>query len=253
MSHATRIDLQRFIDSLCVGVNFGEEEAEAILELPGQFAEAKANQELGTSAVSEHALLVVNGLVGRFGHTSGGTRQMTAIHLPGDMINPCAFAETDATRVLQALCQTTLLRIPHWSIHSLISKMPAIAEAFWRNSMAEASILAQWVINVGRRNARERLAHLFCEMAVRMRAIMRNNRTSYPWDLTQMQIADAVSLTPVHVNRVLRTLRDDNLANVARREVEILDWKGLMIEGDFDASYLASGARRVPQPWQIAA
>lgn len=105
--------------------------------------------------------------------------------------------------------------------------------------MVDAAVLSQWVVNVGRRDARTRIAHLLCEMAVRTGDGQVPSR-SYKFPVTQTQLADATGLTAVHVNRTLRTLRERGLVDVRRRQVEIYDWPRLVEVGEFDADYLAA-------------
>jgi hypothetical protein len=104
--------------------------------------------------------------------------------------------------------------------------------------MVDTAILRQWVVNVGRRDAKCRIAHLLCEMATRLHASIGPQRVSFPFAVTQTQLADITGLTVVHVNRVLKALREGGLADVRRHEVVILDWDGLVEAGDFDADYL---------------
>lgn len=104
--------------------------------------------------------------------------------------------------------------------------------------MVDAAILSQWIVNVGRRDAKSRLAHLLCEMATRIHARPAADPFVFPFQVTQAQLADATGLTTVHVNRVIRILREDRVADVRRDEVEVLDWKRLVKVGDFEAGYL---------------
>lgn len=110
--------------------------------------------------------------------------------------------------------------------------------------------MAEWVVNVGRRDARTRTAHLMCEMACRYEAAGQDVGFSFPFPVTQTHLADMLALTPVHVNRILKVLREDVLAQVHGRTVQILDWDGIMEAGEFDSAYLqiarkADGEARV--------
>jgi len=104
--------------------------------------------------------------------------------------------------------------------------------------MLDAARLTQWVINVGRRDARQRLAHLLCEMAFRTGG-ERGPLLTYSLPITQEQLADALALTSVHVNRVLKGIRTDGLATLKTGQVEIYDWTRLARIGEFDPSYLS--------------
>jgi CRP-like cAMP-binding protein len=216
------------------------DEQHAILNLPGHAAQMQANRDfVRLGEKSDHACLIVAGLVGRFGQNKNGARQITAIHVPGDMPDLHSVVQPESSSALQALSVATILRVPHQSIRQVAAQYPAVAEALWRDCTVDAAILSQWVVNVGRRDAKCRLAHLLCEMATRLEAIGDSNNVEFPFAVTQQQLADATGMTPVHINRTLKVLRQDGLANVRERSVQIADWKGLVAAGDFDADYLA--------------
>lgn len=215
------------------------EEERALLDLPGETITVRANQDfvhLGERV--EHACLIADGLVGRFDQNRQGSRQITAIHMPGDMADLHSVVQPQATSALQALSVATVLRIPHKAIRSAAAKHPALAEALWRDCMVDAAILAQWIVNVGRRDARSSLAHLLCEIAVRLEVDVGAGAFCFPFPVTQAQLADATGLTIVHVNRTLRALREDGLSEITRQEVRVLDWEGLVRAGDFEPGYL---------------
>lgn len=232
-------NLQLFLDRLTSRSVLTAEEQQAILDLPSRAEQVPANRDfvrLG-ECVTE-ACFIVAGLVGRFDQNANGARQITAIHIPGDMPDLHSVVQPAATSALQALSVATILRIPHAAIRAAAAKYPALAEALWRDCMVDSAILSQWVVNVGRRDAKCRVAHLLCEMATRLHPGKDNGEFSFAFAATQAQIADATGLTVVHVNRTYRALRESGLANVSRHEVQVLDWGGLVTVGDFDANYL---------------
>jgi CRP-like cAMP-binding protein len=109
--------------------------------------------------------------------------------------------------------------------------------------MVDADILRQWVVNLGRRSAKCRIAHLVCEMAMRLGAEVRTAGACFPLAMTQSQLADVTGLTTVHVNRVLKGFKQDGIAEVGRGEVIIHDWAALKATGDFNADYLQTDVR----------
>lgn len=106
--------------------------------------------------------------------------------------------------------------------------------------MIEASIFREWLLNVGRRDARERVAHLLCEISARLEATGLAREFTYELPMTQEQIGDALGLTAVHINRVLKALEKDNLIKRQKREVAIADWQRLRRAADFNLRYLHS-------------
>lgn len=240
MAHSSRPDLQRFLERLTSRSILSAEEQEAILSLPGHTTQVEANRDfvrLGETV--DHATLIVAGVVGRFGQNAEGGRQITALHIPGDMADLHSVVQPEGTSALQALSVATIMRIPHAPIRAATARYPALAEALWRDCMVDAAILSQWVINLGRRDAKSRIAHLLCETAWRFGvAPTATGDRLFSFPLTQTQLGDATGLTPVHVNRVLRALRKQGLVDVGQRMVRIRDWEGLVKVGDFDPTHL---------------
>lgn len=233
------LDLHLFLDRLNSRSVLTSEEQQAILDLPWRAEQVEAHRDfvrLGQRI--EHACCVGTGLVGRFDQNANGGRQITAIHVPGDMPDLHSVVQPQATSALQALSAATILRVPHSAIRAATAQHHALAEALWRDCMVDSAILAQWVVNVGRRDAKARIAHLLCELAVRLRGPETNGPFSFLLPITQGQLADATGLTVVHVNRVLRTLREDRLVDTHHGQVHVLDWQALVSAGDFDAGYL---------------
>jgi CRP-like cAMP-binding protein len=225
-----------FLDRLMRRSILTSDEQKAVLALPTHAVTVKARHDfVHINEETSYACLIASGLVARFGQTDGGARQTTALHLPGDIADLHSAVRPIGVGGLNALTETTILRIPHEAIRSLAAHYPGIAEAFWRDCMLDAAILMQWVVNVGRRDARTRLAHVLCEMALRSSA-SRDPALDYPLAVTQEQLGDAAALTSVHVNRTLKSLVA--LVLVRSGRVVIHDWTELARVGDFDAAYL---------------
>jgi CRP-like cAMP-binding protein len=236
-------NLQRFLGRLTSRSILSEREQREILDLPAHAVHTRANEDfvrLGEQV--DHASFVVEGLVGRFDQNANGGRQITALHIAGDIPDLFSVVQPTATSALQALSSATVLRIPHEAIRSIAARWPAIAEALWRDCMVDSMILAQCVVNVGRRDARSRIAHLLCEMACRYKVDRTSAPVMFDLPMTQTHLADATGLTPVHVNRVLRALREDGV-EIRHRTVSISDWPKLVEIGDFDPGYLQIDTR----------
>jgi hypothetical protein len=139
---------------------------------------------------------------------------------------------------VQLLTQCKVADVPREALQELVLARPALGTAIIELTLIEASILREWVVNVGRRDARARIAHILCEFAVRLEA--RGLMTDHGFELpmTQEQLADATGLTSVHVNRVLKSLEADGLINRKRRQIHFDDWRALQDAGDFSRRYL---------------
>lgn len=238
-------NLQRFLDRLTSRSVLSQVEQQAILDLPAHAAQIPANRDfVRLGEVVDHACVIVEGVAGRFGQNSQGARQITAIHIAGEMADLHSVVQPKGCSALQALSTITILRVPHRALRAAAGRYPAIAEALWRDSSVDAAILSQWVVNVGRRDAKTRIAHLLCEMATRYdKGNEEGSELVFEFPVTQNHLADATGLTPVHVNRTLKWLRDAGLVTISGRKVHILDWEGLAKLGDFDPDYLQTDIR----------
>jgi CRP-like cAMP-binding protein len=231
-------DLQPFINRLTVRSVLTDEEQHGILALPTHPIRLSAKQDfVHINEVSTYCCFIASGMVGRFGQTREGARQTTAFHIPGDMVDLHSAVRPVGIGGLNALCETIILRVPHTEIRALAARFPAVAEAFWRDCMLDAAVLMQWVVNIGRRDARTRLAHILCEMAIRS-GEDREILCDYALPVTQEQLADAAGLTSVHVNRSLKALSD--VVSLKGGRAQIHDWAALAELGEFDATYLTS-------------
>jgi CRP-like cAMP-binding protein len=238
MAQSGRPDLEHFLKRLTRRSVLTREEQQAVLDLGGYAEQIGSNRDfVKLGEQTEFANLVVAGYVGRFDRNAHGVRQITALHLPGDIADLHSVVQPEATSALQALSTATILRIPHSAVRAAAAAYPALAQALWRDCMVDAAILAQWIVNVGRRDARSRISHLLCEMAVRLDAAPANGAITFTFPLTQAQLADVTGLTAVHVNRTIQGLRRDGLADIQRNAV-ISDWDAIVRCGGFNAGYL---------------
>jgi CRP-like cAMP-binding protein len=231
--------LQLFVNRLASRSVLTEREVAALLALNGQFKQVAAHVDfvrLGEQV--DHSCLVVEGLVGRFGQNNEGDRQITCLHIPGDMADLPSVVSPNSAWALGALTKTTVLRIAHTDLRRLAAAHPGVAEALWRDCVADGSVFSEWVVNVGRRDALSRLAHVFCEMAIRCERAGLGDLTSFPLPITQADLADATGLTGIHVNRTLTKLKTESIVELRAGIVTVHNWKELVSVGDFDAGFL---------------
>lgn len=253
MSFATAADaLWLFLTRVEQRSGLSAEERNAVLDLPAMPRQLQAHRDIvHLDEQVDHACLVAEGLVARFAQMNDGRRQNLSLHIAGDMVGLNAMILPAAYTPLTALTAATIFQIPHAALHDLIHRHPAIGTALWRECVVEAAIARERLVSMGRRDARSRLAHMFCEMAVRSRHIGRYNAGRFAFPVTQEQIADMLGLTPVHVNRTMQALRGEELVQFSQREAVILDWPGLAFAAEFDPVYLHLGtfpieARQAP-------
>ncbi|MBN8806884.1 MAG: Crp/Fnr family transcriptional regulator [Sphingomonas sp.] len=231
--------LCEFTDKIRLRSVLSDADVAAIHALPVVPCQVDAHREIvHLGERLDHSCLVADGVVARFSQTHDGRRQLLALFIRGDMADLPSFMLPDAPAPMVALTEVTLFQIAHTDIAELIDHHPNIGTALWRESVIDTAIVGQWLVNVGRKSARARLAHLICELAWRYARSEPITAGQLPMPLTQEQIADALGLTSVHVNRSLKGLRDDGLVVVGRQEATILDWDEPAAEAEFDPAYL---------------
>lgn len=229
--------LDLFLQRLLLRSVLSNEQREAIRALPRRDASVAPGRDIvRPGETADHACLVVEGLVSRFDMLLDGRRQTVALYIPGDMCDLHSVPVPMSGWGLEALTPTQVLFVPHDAMRELV-KDPDLALAFWRDTTVDASILAKWVANLGRKNAPPRVAHLLCELGVRMEQAGIGSRTAFPLPMTQAQLADVVGLTPVHLNRTLKALAVEGVA-LSRGAVRIADWPALAQMAEFDPTYL---------------
>lgn len=198
---------------------------------------------------SERSCLILSGLAYRHKISGEGLRQIVSIHIPGDFVDLEGSLLAIADHNVQALTRCELAFVARSDLQALILSHPKIALALWIDTLIDGSIFREWIVNVGRRDARSRIAHLLCEFARRLEASGMAKNGSYELPMTQEQLADAVGLTAVHVNRVLMSLSREGLIERNRRLVRIPDWEALRDIGGFNETYLHLDQIRQARPF----
>ncbi|HEY0027459.1 MAG TPA: Crp/Fnr family transcriptional regulator [Allosphingosinicella sp.] len=182
--------------------------------------------------------ILISGFAYRHKVTGEGERQILSIHMPGEFLDlqNCLLGVADHN--VQALTRCEVAFVPVTAIRALTEAHPMVARAMWIDTLIDAAIYREWMVNVGRRDSTSRLAHLLCEIALRLEDAGLSSRGVYELPMTQEQIADCAGLTPVHVNRVLKELGRLGLIQRDKRAVTIVDWDRLRTVGDFSTRYL---------------
>ena len=196
--------------------------------------------------------LVVSGFACRYTLLSDGRRQIMAFLIPGDFCNLRALHTDRMDFGVVATGSCCLVRISRQKLSEIVENYPHIGLALWRDMTIDAAICRQWLTNVGRRSAYERIAHLLCEVYWRFRAAGLLHQHSCELPMSQTELADAMGLSPVHINRTLQKLRADGLITLQSRALHVLDVPRLQTVGEFDPSYLQLHSRQVPRGRQGA-
>jgi CRP-like cAMP-binding protein len=237
---SSRNALERMARKLRTRLPLAQQDIDAILALPVTIRTHEAPGYLVREGATDmrYCSFVVSGFAIRQKLTAEGARQIVSLQLPGDFIDLQHLFLNHADHNVQALTRLETADIDRAALQALILSNPAIGKALWIDALIEASIAREWVLNVGRRDARQRIAHLICEFAVRMQAAGRDGDGRSELPMTQEQLGDAVGLTSVHVNRTLKSLAADGIVHRDRRHISFDNWDRVRAVGDFSALYL---------------
>jgi CRP-like cAMP-binding protein len=184
-----------------------------------------------------------DGWLFRYKILHNGSRQIIDFILPGQVFGLQASFFQKALYSVATITDTSLSMIPLEMINDLFERAPKLGKALFWSAACEAAILAEHLIDAARRSAYERISHLLLELFVRLKAAGMADDMSFEMPLTQEFIGDALGLTTVHVNRTLRSLREDKLIAINGKIVKILDFEALSLLSDFENSYLGATAR----------
>lgn len=191
---------------------------------------------------ADRCCMLVTGYACRHKTTSAGGRQIVSFHVPGDILDLQHLMLGRADHNVQTITEATVAWTPCAALKTLARQRPIVGEAMWRDTLIDASIFREWVLNVGRRDAKSRIAHMLCEFAARQRAAGLAEADRFVLPMTQEDIADATGLTPVHVNRMLQLLGEEGVISRDLRRVAIADWERMRQVADFDPAYLHGAA-----------
>jgi CRP-like cAMP-binding protein len=186
--------------------------------------------------------LILEGWAARYKILPDGRRQFTAFLIPGDFCDLHVTILKQMDHGILALTSVTVASIPHGEMNELTESRPELTRALWWATLVDEGVLRAWLVNLGRREAYERVAHLMCEMHARMKNVGLVHGGAFELPLTQEQLADALGLTAVHVNRMLKRLRDEGLIRTGSKTLTILDADALGKASGFDPSYLHAQA-----------
>lgn len=235
-AHAER---QRLVLKLESIAELSTEEKQALLHLPMVVKTMPADQDIvSIGDRPNHCCLLLEGWACRYKILPDGSRQIMSFHIPGDIPDLQSLYLKTMDHSLGTLVPAKVALIQHRDVQDLIRRFEGICTALWRDSLIDAAIFREWMVGIGRRSAHQRIAHILCEMATKLRMVALNDGHTYPWPVTQQEVADALGLTDVHVNRVLRDIRQVGLITMERGAFTALDWEGLKALGQFEPTYM---------------
>lgn len=218
----------------------GASDRDALLALPHKIQRLEQHDYVvREGALAESSCVLLSGFAIRHKIVAGGHRQILAVQMKGELVDLQNSLLGIADHSVQMLTPGKIARIPHHEIERIAAERPAVGRAMWLDTLVDGSIFREWIANIGRRDARTRIAHLLCEFSLRLKLAGLGQQNDYELPMTQEQLADATGLTPVHVNRTIKSLEADGLIERTNpRSISIGDWRKLAEVGDFQSTYL---------------
>ncbi len=230
---------EHLVRRLRATTNLGPSDIEAIERLPvivkklsGQTPIAREGDRMSQCG------LLIEGFACRCKTTDSGKRQILSIHIAGDIPDLQSLHLHVMDHDLTTLGACTVGFIPHDALRNLTYDRPRVAEALWRETLIDAAVFREWIVNVGRRPARTRLAHLLAEVGRRLELVGLSSADHFDLPMTQIDLADALGLSAVHVNRVIQELRRGGLLELRKHSVFLRDLPRLQEIAEFDDLYL---------------
>ena len=192
----------------------------------------RRGQELDVS------LLLLDGWLARTRDLANGQRQITELHVAGDFPDMHGFTLKRLDHNVVTLSPCRIAVVPHDRVQAMFDRFPHLGRMYWLLTNIDAAIHREWTVSLGRRPALARMAHLFCELLVRLEVAGLANGNSYAFPLTQQELSECLGLTAVHVNRTLQDLRKRGLVELEERRLRILDLPALQSIAEFVPFYL---------------
>ena len=209
-----------------------EDSIAAIRDLGPRYQLVRAGHRVETSA------LLLDGFMCRYMDDRDGQRQLVAIHVPGDFVDLHAFPMQRLDHDVATINACRIAVFEHRTLAELTARMPHLTRMLWFSTLLDAAMHREWIFRLGRLGAEGRIAHFFCEVNARLEMVGLASGGRFSLPVTQTDLAEACGITGVHVNRVLRTLRERGLLTFRHGQVTIGDLRAFSALGEFDPGYL---------------
>ena len=219
--------------------SISDDEERAIRALVGEIREYPARKTfIHAGDRLYHSTMLLDGLMCRYKDLRSGQRQIAELHVPGDFADLHSFSLKRLDHNIMTLTPCRVAFVPHERLQALTHDHPHLTRVYWFSTNLDAPIHREWELSLGRRDAVARMAHLFCELHARLALVGLADDDGYRLKLTQSDLAECLGLTPVHINRSLRQLRELGLVTFRSSRVDLHDLTGLRKLAEFDPAFL---------------
>jgi CRP-like cAMP-binding protein len=186
-----------------------------------------------------YSTLMLEGISARYKILEDGSRQITALHIAGDFVDLHAFMLKTMDHGVLAMSPCRVAFARHKDLKTVTETMPHLTRLLWLDTLVDGAVHREWIVAMGRRSRKSHLAHLLCELYVRMKTVGLAENSSFRLTLSQAEMADVLGLSLVHLNKTLQLLRREGAVRWENRMVEILNWSRLVEIAEFDDTYLS--------------
>jgi CRP-like cAMP-binding protein len=216
-----------------------DEEKDVLRKVTSRVRDYGARQDIVREGdTPTESTLILEGFACRHNNLADGRRQITAFHVPGDFADLHAFLLGKMDDGVSSLTPCKVAFAPHSALREITKTYPHLTRVLWFTTLVDGAIHREWMTGLGRLSAHERMAHLLCELFLRLQAVGLTRDHSYDLPITQAELADAFGLSPVHVNRTFQDLRGQGLITSQGKTLVINDWERLQQVAQFNPDYL---------------
>jgi CRP-like cAMP-binding protein len=244
MAVAPNIDL--FILKLRARHNLSGEEESALRSVRWQPRTYERNQIMVHSGeLLDHSILLLRGFVLRSKNTADGARQIVETNVAGDFVDLHGFILKRLEHEIGAATRCEVALAPHEELRRITDRLPRLTRVLWFQTLVDASIHREWMLVLGKKRGRARIAQFFCEMQARLGLVGLADKKGYALPFSQLELADITGMTPVHLNRCLKELREAGIVTFRNSHVDIHDLGRLSRDAQFDPNYLHIGLHEI--------
>ena len=220
--------------------SLSQSEREMLADVISSGKEFRTGEDLvAAGSRPKYSTLLIEGLAARYKVLENGSRQFTALQVPGDFVDLHAFLLKTMDHGIVAMSPCRVMLAEHTRLRTITEKAPHLARLLWLDTLVDGAIHREWIVAMGRRERTSHLAHLICELFVRLQVVKRTDGMSFHLPLTQAEMADVVGVSVVHINRVIGALKKRGLITWANHKITITDWVRLSEMAEFDPTYLS--------------
>ncbi|AZO41484.1 Crp/Fnr family transcriptional regulator [Mesorhizobium sp. M7D.F.Ca.US.005.01.1.1] len=199
----------------------------------------KGQDLVSTGSRPAYSTMLLDGLAARYKVLEDGGRQFTSLQVPGDFVDLHAFLLKTMDHGIVALSPCRVMFADHSKLRTITERAPHLTRLLWLDTLVDGAIHREWIVAMGRRSKTSHLAHLICELFVRLQVVKRTSGMSFDLPLSQAEMADVLGLSVVHMNRVIGSLKKTKVITWVNHTVTILDWDQLAELAEFDPTYLS--------------